>query len=482
MTFPNSEQTFTSTSTPTLGTILHVPTTAVVEQPLNLLSNEDLIYYTVPDCWDYESCNYSLAAKFMPKHCFKLLVEDETVTCTNIGLPLLTVNETELLVGEATVVTDDCVIHIPGSNIMFNIYFIKRYTPIQVEDSLEYEQKINTRFMLIDKILGEGSFGKVHLGFDRSTGRRAAVKVSPAEDNISSFIHEVCVLSEVCGHPRIVGFIDGEITAANTYLILEYASGGDLIDYICLHETLPEMEAKNIFKQLLEGIQHLHSKDIIHCDIKPDNILLLDDQGAPKVVFSDFGMARVLPPSSAVTTVYGTVSYMAPEVLLGSEGREKMLSIVETICWPANRFPSTLLNAEGYGKPADMWSLGVTLHVMLFGDWPYAFTDSKSVYLKSMLQNLPTFGRGRKDRPSEKAIELMEGLLDLDVKTRFTAENALKCTWFNDEPVVATTPVAVMATSTTTKSSSSSISDNNSSTNNNNNKIIISTNSSGTGA
>ncbi|KAI9592148.1 kinase-like domain-containing protein [Syncephalis fuscata] len=438
MTFPNSKQTFASTSTPTLGTILHVPTTAVVEQPLNLLSNEDLIYYNVPDFWNTlsnehraaivawieiceaeskvyftknrryivgadESCNYSLAAKFMPKHCFKLLVEDETVTCTNIGLPLLTVNETELLVGEATVVTDDCVIHIPGNEIMFNIYFIKRYTPIQVEDSLEYEQKINTRFMLIDKILGEGSFGKVHLGFDRSTGRRAAVKVSPAEDNISSFIHEVCVLSEVCGHPRIVGFIDGEITAANTYLILEYASGGDLIDYICLHETLPEMEAKNIFKQLLEGIQHLHSKDIIHCDIKPDNILLLDGQSAPKVVFSDFGMARVLPPSSAVTTVYGTVSYMAPEVLLGSEGREKMLSIVETICWPANRFPSTLLNAEGYGKPADMWSLGVTLHVMLFGDWPYAFTDSKSVYLKSMLQNLPTFGRGRKDRPSEKA-------------------------------------------------------------------------------
>ncbi|KAI9594463.1 kinase-like domain-containing protein [Syncephalis fuscata] len=83
------------------------------------------------------------------------------------------------------------------------------------------------------------------------------------------------------------------------------------------------MEAKYIFKQLLEGIQHLHSMNIIYRDIKPDNMLLFGGQGGPRVVFTDFGMACILPPA--------------------------------------------LLNAKEHRKPADMWGLGATLHTMLLG-------------------------------------------------------------------------------------------------------------------
>ncbi|KAI9592100.1 kinase-like domain-containing protein [Syncephalis fuscata] len=356
----------------------------------------------------------------------------------------------------------------PGREVTVSIRVIKSLTPVQVEDSLEYEEKINARFMITDKSIGKGALGKVYLGFDRSTGRRAAVKISKKERGIDAFNHEVSVLRRVGNHSNVIKLLDDKITALNTYLFLEYAAGGDLIDYIISKSALPEMEAKHIFKQLLEGIEYLHSKDVVHYDIKPDNVLLLDGQECPRVVFADFGMARPLLSSPTVTAAYGTVSYMAPEVLLGSDAREKMFAIINSTPGAASQLPSALLDAKGYGKPADMWSLGATLHTMLLGNWPYGSTNNQSVYMRTILQHSPTFGQEKANGPSKQAVQLMKRLLDLDSGTRYTAKQALDSSWFDDEkeqidaaipfdatspsqeePAVSTTPITPTVTPTT---------------------------------
>ncbi|KAI9592917.1 kinase-like domain-containing protein [Syncephalis fuscata] len=386
-----------STSAPT------APAAVAVQQPLNLLSDEDLMFYNVPEIWNTLSmpmrantiawariheagskkilliknrnytvgagggCNCPLATNSVPAKCFKFLVSNGFITFKNIELDVLMVNGIELGAIGSRRVAGDCVVTIPGHNITFNIYIIKRYKPVKIEDSKEYEKKINQKFMLVDKPIGEGAFGQVYMGFDRSTGERVAVKVSSKESGLKSFNNEVATLRAVGNHPGVIGFLDGTVTALNTYLSLEYATGGDLINHIVSKAPLPEMEAKYIFKQLLEGIQHLHSMNIIHRDIKPDNMLLFGGQGGPRVVFTDFGMACILPPSLTVTTFCGTVAYMAPEVLLGTNRRENMEDIIKSMPGAKDRLPSALLNAKGYGKPADMWGLGATLHTMLLG-------------------------------------------------------------------------------------------------------------------
>ncbi|KAI9591636.1 kinase-like domain-containing protein [Syncephalis fuscata] len=484
----NQTSTFASTSAAL------TPAAVAAELPPNLLCDEDLMYYNVPDCWNdlpreervgivawAEVCeatssnivllktrpyyfgtdesgsylnvfinSYRLVADSMPKYCFNFLVNNDIVTCMNIRLPNLIVNGTELRALESKNFTGDCIIKCQKRNL----------TPVQVEDSLEYEEKINARFMITDKSIGKSA---------------CCIKISKKERGIDAFNHEVSVLRRVGNHSNVIKLLDDKITALNTYLFLEYAAGGDLIDYIISKSALPEMEAKHIFKQLLEGIEYLHSKDVVHygkhtdllintitnCTLlllrsllfryqgkQPDNVLLLDGQECPRVVFADFGMARPLLSSPTVTAAYGTVSYMAPEVLLGSDEREKI------------RLPSALLDAKGYGKPADIWSLGATLHTMLLGNWPYGSTNNQSVYMRTILQHSPTFGQEKANGPSKQAVQLMKRLLDLDSGTRYTAKQALDSSWFDDgkeqidaaipfdatspsqeEPAVSTTPI-----------------------------------------
>jgi len=188
------------------------------------------------------------------------------------------------------------------------------------------------------------------------------------------------------------------------YLVLEYAEGGELFHKIS-RTGVSESEARTLFSQLLKAVNYLHQQSIVHRDLKPENILL-DGQGNIKI--SDFGLARF--DATHMQSLCGTPHYVAPEVIRLGLGNSSV----------------------GYGKEVDMWSLGVSLYHMLTGHLPFPESDRMALFNK--------IERGLYDFPfhlwggiTEEAKDLVKKLLDIDPKTRLTAEQALKHPWIESK-------------------------------------------------
>ncbi|KAI9593043.1 kinase-like domain-containing protein [Syncephalis fuscata] len=184
--------------------------------------------------------NYQLDADDIPQVCFSVSAND-TVACTNIGMQELLVNRTSLNQDETTQHSNSCFIKIPGCTTTFVVYKLRLVASVPVENNTEYDQKVRQNYIIVDEILGKGTFGKVRLGVDRNTLARVAVK-----------FHRVLVTSKASCEKFAL------------CVRWEYAAGGSLHHYTWNHFPLPEMEVKYIFKQLLERIKFLHSKNIIH--------------------------------------------------------------------------------------------------------------------------------------------------------------------------------------------------------------------------
>ncbi|ETV91459.1 STE/STE11 protein kinase [Aphanomyces invadans] len=192
------------------------------------------------------------------------------------------------------------------------------------------------------ELLGSGSFGSVYLARNETTGDLMAVKeISYAEettDEIAAIQQEVAVLRSL-NHPHIVTYIGSEFHAATStlYIFTEWVPGGSLEDNTKTFGC-SESVAQNYMSQVLLGVQYLHSRHVIHYDIKPSNILI-DQHGAVKL--ADFGASRLLSASSIAKSksMRGTPYYMAPEVI----------------------------KQQAHDTKADIWSLGCTLLKMLTG-------------------------------------------------------------------------------------------------------------------
>jgi len=253
-------------------------------------------------------------------------------------------------------------------------------------------------------LLGEGAFSDVFLATHKQTGEQVAikrvVKLSKGDRwtrRKGAQKDEVRLLM-LLNHPKIIKFKEYFETSDKLYIVQEYCSGGNLCDLVRKNKGLSETRAKEIFVQLLQAVKYLHSSNIVHRDIKSENVLLTE-KNADDVRLLDFGLSRLMPRAELVMTSVGTLDYKAPEVCL---------------CKP-------------YGSSCDCWSLGVMLFEMLSGELPCVFDSDESVV--EFAQNGVQFTSKKWANISESAKDLIRRLLEFEPEKRYTCEEALASQW-----------------------------------------------------
>lgn len=187
--------------------------------------------------------------------------------------------------------------------------------------------------------LGSGSGGKVRLGKKDETGELVAIKIIKkssfeSDPTKRNNVYREIGLMRFLDHPNCVRLVDVCESQRHLYIILEYASKGDLLELLVREGALPESKAMAIFRQIIYGIDYLHTHAICHRDLKLENILIDD---VDQVKIADFGFARMLQNDVAVTSC-GSPNFAAPEILKG-------------------------LRYDG--RKADVWSCGVILYALL---------------------------------------------------------------------------------------------------------------------
>lgn len=200
-----------------------------------------------------------------------------------------------------------------------------------------------SKYIVGKKIIGYGSYSNVYECKSKITGDHYAIKKYSKKlmYGLESMLQsEFQILKAISmNHNNILTLIDYFETETELYLVSDLASG-DLFSKIKCPSVFSDLEISSIIFTLLSTIKYLHQNQIIHCDIKPENILI---QPNNSILIADFGLAKHLKPNQKFFEKSGTLSYMAPE----------------------------MLNKSGYDYAVDVWSIGVTAYYMMCGYMPF---------------------------------------------------------------------------------------------------------------
>lgn len=256
----------------------------------------------------------------------------------------------------------------------------------------------------IDKTIGQGTFGKVKLATHTSTNQPVAVKILEKNKicdvaDVERVSRELHIL-KLIRHPNIIQLYEVNFTQIietpkKLYLIMEFADGGELFDFIVAKTRIKEPLACRLFQQLVMGIEYIHKLGVVHRDLKPEN-LLLDNKNNIKIV--DFGLSNTYQPHETLKTACGSPCYAAPEMIAG------------------NKYE---------GLKADLWSSGVILFAMVCGYLPFEDQDTSKLYKKILAGDfdIPSFvSKGAKD--------LIQKILNTDPEQRIDIEGVKNHSWF----------------------------------------------------
>ena len=291
-----------------------------------------------------------------------------------------------------------------------DITSIKEESMISISNRLfinEIKEVPKTKY-IIQRTLGVGTFGQVFLVQNKFTKELFAMKEIPktSEDLLSDteITDEIEILKNL-DHPDIVRITEFYNTDSSYYIINEYCKYGELYEQI--NKIFSETQIAVMFRQILSGLAYLHSNNIIHRDLKLENILINDieksyatneDLFLLKII--DFGTAKIFDKNKYPRAIVGSIYYIAPEVLL-----------------------------KKYGKECDMWSAGVILYMFIVGHAPFDGKTNREIMDKIKLGK---FSRtdSRWQKASNEVKDLINKLLVLEPKKRLTAFEALKHPWF----------------------------------------------------
>ncbi|XP_073923193.1 MAP/microtubule affinity-regulating kinase 3 isoform X7 [Castor canadensis] len=231
------------------------------------------------------------------------------------------------------------------------------------------------------KTIGKGNFAKVKLARHILTGRE--------------LFREVRIM-KILNHPNIVKLFEVIETEKTLYLIMEYASGGEVFDYLVAHGRMKEKEARAKFRQIVSAVQYCHQKRIVHRDLKAENLLLDADMN---IKIADFGFSNEFTVGSKLDTFCGSPPYAAPELFQGKKYD---------------------------GPEVDVWSLGVILYTLVSGSLPFDGQNLKELRERVL--------RGKYRIPfymSTDCENLLKRFLVLNPVKRGTLEQIMKDRWIN---------------------------------------------------
>ncbi|KAL3874242.1 hypothetical protein ACJMK2_037285 [Sinanodonta woodiana] len=269
----------------------------------------------------------------------------------------------------------------------------------------EEEGELKKRGYALGTTLGEGSYAKVKSAFSERLQKRVAIKIinkkKAPKDFREKFLPRELKCLAMIDHPNIVKMFEIMEFHHKVYIVMEHAGHGDLLEYIKLRGPIPDEKSKILFRQLVKAIDYLHKNNIVHRDLKCEN-LLLDNMNNIKV--SDFGFSRTFDPGDISKTFCGSAAYAAPEILQG----------------------------QPYHLPLhDIWAMGVVLYIMACASMPYDDSNIKKM-VQDQLSRKVAFSKSKK--VSEDCKDLIFLILEVNKKKRATICSILEHPWLSSIP------------------------------------------------
>lgn len=307
--------------------------------------------------------------------------------------------------------------------IRFVMVFSDKFNPAKIPDNsgTVKDQGIYKDFIIKHETIGQGAFATVKKAVERATGDSYAVKIinrrkalnTGGGGAIAGVDRELDILEKL-HHPNIVELKAFYEDLDNYYIVMELVPGGDLMDFVAANGAIGEDATQVITKQILEGIAYVHKMGISHRDLKPDNILIAQDDPI-LVKITDFGLAKFSDNLTVMKTFCGTLAYVAPEVITGKFGSSQM----------------ELQQKDNYSSLVDIWSLGCLVYVLLTSHLPFNGKNQQQMFAKIKRGEFHEAPLNSYDI-SEDGRDFLECCLQVNPKLRMTAEEALKHKWLQD--------------------------------------------------
>ncbi|CAN1142063.1 CBL-interacting protein kinase 18 [Linum perenne] len=253
----------------------------------------------------------------------------------------------------------------------------------------------------IGRLLGQGTFAKVHYARNIQTGASVAIKIIDKEKVLrvgmmEQIKREISVMRMI-RHPNVVEFYEVLATKTKIYFVMEYVKGGELFNKVAKGKVNPDV-ARKYFQQLISAVDYCHSRGVSHRDLKPENLLLDENENLKVTDFGLSALAESKKQDGLLHTTCGTPSYVAPEVII----------------------------RKGYdGSKADIWSCGVILYVLLAGYLPFHDSNLMELYRK--------IGKGEFKFPnwfSSEVRKFLSKIMDPNPSKRITIARIMHNSWF----------------------------------------------------